>query len=361
MAHAGPPDPQAQLAHLVFALLLLDPESRIAEANAAAENMLGASMRRLGGQPVLDWVKISDPRVLRRLKLSEEGLTARGLSIEVADEARHVNLTLSPVGGHPGWRVMTLSDIGQRDMGDVGEHARPSAPSVLAHEIKNPLSAIRGASQLLVRKVPEADVGLLTLIRDEVDRIARLVDRMQRLGSRTSDPLEPVNLHEVIRNALAVVQSAEEQGDLDEVEFREEFDPSLPAVLASRDALQQVLINLIGNARDAAAASGAGRVDIRTRFSSGLILNALHPGRSVRLPIEITVTDNGQGIDPALRDTIFEPFVTTKQGGQGLGLALVRKLVRDMEGRIAHSRDEREGLTHFRLHLAAAPRPEKTA
>ncbi len=357
---AGLPDARTQLASLIFAALLIDPVGRVAQANPAAEEMLGESASRLGGRPFLESVRIADARVLARFDNPDVGLTARSLAVEVAGEARHVNLTVSPVAGQLGWRVVTLSDIGQRDMGESAGDARIGAPSILAHEIKNPLSAIRGASQLLARKLPESDRPLTTLIRDEVDRIARLIDRMQRLGSRTVDPLEPVNLHEAIRNALAVVQSGDLPDGGAEIEYREEFDPSLPHVLASRDALQQVFVNLIGNARDAAASTGeGGRVDIRTRFSSGLVLNALHPGRSVKLPIEITVGDNGPGIDPALRDTVFEPFVTTKKGGQGLGLALVRKLVRDMHGRITHSRDNRAGTTQFRIHLAAAPHREK--
>ena len=96
------------------------------------------------------------------------------------------------------------------------------------------------------------------------------------------------------------------------------------------------------------------RVTIRTRFASGLQLHTTDSGTPVRLPVELRVSDNGPGIDPSMRDHIFEPFVTTKKSGQGLGLPLVRKLVRDMNGRITHERDEESGLTHFRVHLPLA-------
>ena len=142
------------------------------------------------------------------------------------------------------------------------------------------------------------------------------------------------------------------------VEFKEEFDPSIPPAWVNRDALEQVLINLVSNARDAASSGARGEVTVRTRFVSGLAFSAIRLGRAVRLPIEITVTDNGPGIDPSMRDHVFEPFVSSKQSGQGLGLALVRKLVRDMNGSISHERDSRDGLTHFRLHLPLA-RPGK--
>lgn len=350
---AGRPDAQAQVAGLVFAMILLDPEGVITEVNPAAEDLLGSSASRLLGAPFLERVEISDPRVFERFADGEARLTARGLPIGVPGASRHVNLTLSPVTGHAGWRVVTLSDVGQSDMGEPSGDAMLSAPAVLAHEIKNPLAAIRGAGQLLVRKLPEADRSFARLITAEVDRIARLVDRMQALGTKSIDPMESVNLHEVIRSALTVLQSADDKG----VTFTEQFDPSLPNVWASRDSLQQVLINLLGNARDAChAAEGGGEVTVQTRFVSGLIMNALRPGRSVRLPIEVTILDNGPGIDPALRDRVFEPFVTSKKGGQGLGLALVRKLVRDMEGRIAHERSEAAGLTKFRINLAIAPK-----
>ena len=125
-------------------------------------------------------------------------------------------------------------------------------------------------------------------------------------------------------------------------------------MLGSGDALVQVLINLLSNAAEACCKAPIPRVVVRTRFSSGLQLNAVNGGRPVRLPIELRVSDNGPGVDPAMRDHIFEPFVTTKKTGQGLGLALVRKLVRDMNGRITYERDEIGGWTHFRIHLPLA-------
>lgn len=151
---------------------------------------------------------------------------------------------------------------------------------------------------------------------------------------------------------MASVKAAGANG----VELIEEFDPSLPMVLASPGALEQVIANLVFNARDACSGNArqSGAVTVKTRFVSGHVFNAIRVGKSVRLPIEITITDNGPGVDPAIRAHIFEPFVTSKKSGQGLGLALVRKLVRDMDGRIHHERDEKLGLTHFRIHLPVA-------
>lgn len=347
----GAPGPRAQIGGLSFALLLLDPDMIVVEANPASEEMLGRSAHRLVGTPLFDTIGIDDPRVIARLRDPGARLVARGITMRSGEEERRVNVTVSPMVTHPGWRVVTLSDAGQDDMAEgEADPAQLGASAILAHEIKNPLAAIGGAGQLIARKLAPQDRPLAQLISAEVARIASLIDRMQRIGARAAEPNAPFNLHEAVRRALATVRA----GGTHAVELVEEFDPSLPPVLGSQPALEQVLINLVANARDACAGRGGARITVRTRYVSGMILNAIRPGRSVRLPIELTVTDNGPGIDPALRDHVFEPFVSSKKSGQGLGLALVRRLVRDMDGRIAHERDERAGLTHFRVHLPAA-------
>jgi two-component system nitrogen regulation sensor histidine kinase GlnL len=345
------PDPRAQLAGLIFALVLIDPAANIAEANHAAEDLLGTSASRLVGTRLTDRIGPLDPRVEARLLAGDEALVARDLAIRASGHTARINLTASPLGGYPGWRVVTLSQIGHDEAGGVnGGEALLGAPAVLAHEIKNPLAAIRGAGQLVARKLPDADKKLARMITDEVDRIARLIDRMQQLGSTRTGPIDACNPHEAVRAAVATVRAAAEVGD--GIEIREEFDPSLPPVLANRDALEQVLINLVSNARDAVQGQQGPRVIvIQTRFVSGLAFSAIRNGRAVPLPIEITVSDSGPGIDPGLRDHVFEPFVSSKPSGQGLGLSLVRKLVRDMNGNVSHDRDQRSNLTHFRLHL----------
>ena len=276
---------------------------------------------------------------------------------------RRLDLTVAPVAESPGWQIITLQDASAAEA--LGEDTGRTddtvlrAPEILAHEIKNPLAGIRGAAQLLARKVGEKDQALTSLIADEVDRVAKLIDEMQTLSRRTAAPVAPCNLHEAVRRARAVIDAAGADGKYGGVRIEEEFDPSLPAVLGSADALVQVLINLLSNAAEACRKLPAPRIVVRTRFSSGLQLNAVSDGKPVRLPVELRVSDNGLGVDPAMRDHIFEPFVTTKKTGQGLGLALVRKLVRDMNGRITHERDESGGWTHFRIHLPLAQEVRK--
>lgn len=350
-ASGGQPNAREQLAGLVFATLLVDPDLVIVEANPASEEMLGRSAHRLIGCALFEIMEIDDPRVNAHSRDEGAPLVARGVSIRAGQRRLTANLSLSPLATHPGWRVVTLSDAGADQMGESDRAAGPlGAPAVLAHEIKNPLAAIRGAAQLIARKLEHKDKALADLIATEVARIASLIDRMQRLGARGAEPNAPLNLHEAVRHAIATVRG----GGLRGIELVEEFDPSLPQVLGNEGALEQVVINLLANARDACAAVAGPRIVVKTRYVSGLIYNAIRPGRSVRLPIELTVSDNGPGIDPELRSHVFEPFVSSKKSGQGLGLALVRRLVQDMDGRIAHERDDKAGLTHFRIHLPVA-------
>lgn len=350
------PSAAEQIAGLTFGLLLLDDAAVVRQVNQAAEDLFGASSRRMVGQRLSDLVAFGDELIARRTAEPDAQLTARGVPVRFGERETRVNITVSSLTSHPGWRVVTFSDAGQGERFGEDERAAPlRGPAILAHEIKNPLSAIRGAAQLLARKASKDERPLTSLIADEVDRIAQLIDRMQRLGREEPEPVTPLNLHQAIRRACETVFAA----GAAEALLREEFDPSLPPVLANEGALVQVLINLIANARDACRESEKPTVVLRTRFVSGLVLNVMRLGRPVKLPIEVQVTDNGPGVDPALADHIFEPFVTSKPHGQGLGLALVNKLVRDMNGRITHERDEAAGLTHFRVHLPMA-RQEKT-
>lgn len=345
------PAAREQLHGLSFGLLLLDPAQVIREANPAAESLLGLSLKRMKGKSFLELLAFDQPGIVDRLRDVERQLVARGVDARIGNRDLRLNITVSTLSDHPGWRMATLSDASQGERFE--EHERRGqlrGPAVLSHEIKNPLAAIRGASQLLARKVGDTEKALTNLIADEVDRIAQLIDRMQRLGRERAEPVGPVILHQAIRRAHETVRIS----SASTVAWREEFDPSLPPVLANEGALVQVLVNLMANACDACGDSVAPQVTVRTRFVSGMVMNVIRLGRPVKLPIEITISDNGPGVDPAIRDDIFEPFVSSKTNGQGLGLALVQKLVRDMDGRVSHERDDARGWTHFRIHLPVA-------
>lgn len=348
------PEPARQLASLPLAVLTLGPGQRIEGANPAAEQLLGQSLRRLAGRPLAEVMRFDEPRLAERLGESEAHVSARATPVFVPGQGlRRLDVMVAPLLDQSDWQVMTLADAAGAEAlrGDTGDEAVLRAPEILAHEIKNPLAGIKGAAQLLARKLDGADKALTGLIADEVDRVAGLIDQMQSLSRRTPPELGPCNLHEAVRRARAVLEAGGKAPAI-----VEEFDPSLPPVLANTDALVQVVLNLMVNAAEACAGRPQPRIIVRTRFASGLQLHRTSEGSPVRLPIEVRISDNGPGVDPALRDHLFEPFVTTKKSGQGLGLALVRRMVRDMNGRIVHERDDGQGLTHFRLHLPVAGR-----
>lgn len=345
---------QRQLASLSLGVVLLGPGQSIAGANPAAEHLLGQSVRRMIGRPLSELLEFGEARLAERLRDDDAQLSARATTVAVAGLGqRMVDVTLAPLIDRAGWQVLTLHDIGgaeaMRETQASGEDRPIRAPEVLAHEIKNPLAGIRGAAQLLGRKLEGSDLTLTTLIADEVDRIAKLIDQMQSLSRRSVPVLAPCNLHEAVRRARAVIEAGGRAPAI-----VEEFDPSLPLVMGNADALVQVLINLLSNAVEASGTAPQPFVAVRTRFASGLQLHRTIDGSAVRLPIEIRVSDNGPGIPADMRDHVFEPFVSTKKSGQGLGLALVRRLVSDMNGRITHDREDAKGLTHFRVHLPVA-------
>jgi two-component system nitrogen regulation sensor histidine kinase GlnL len=201
--------------------------------------------------------------------------------------------------------------------------------AVLAHEIKNPLSGIRGAAQLLEPGLRDEDRALTQLICTETDRIRDLVDRMEVFGDERPMGTEPVNIHQVLDHVKRLAES----GFADGTKFTVEYDPSLPPVPGNRDKLIQAFLNLIKNAAEAIAERpDPGRIVLRTAFRPGVRLAVRGTGARVSLPLMIEVEDNGPGVPDELKPQLFDPFVTTKRTGTGLGLALVAKIIGDHGG-----------------------------
>jgi two-component system nitrogen regulation sensor histidine kinase GlnL len=200
---------------------------------------------------------------------------------------------------------------------------------MLAHEIKNPLSGIRGAAQLLEQAADEGDRLLTRLICDEADRIVKLVERVELFGDERPVERGPVNVHGVLDQVKRLAQS----GFARHIRFVESYDPSLPPVFGNRDQLVQVFLNLVKNAAEAIGIDALeGEIVLSTAFRTGVRLHVPGSRERVSLPIELSVRDNGPGVPPDLLPDLFEPFVTTKAQGSGLGLALVAKIVGDHGG-----------------------------
>jgi two-component system nitrogen regulation sensor histidine kinase GlnL len=270
---------------------------------------------------------------------------------------RVLTVQAAPLGDEPGYVVLTLQGRSIAAKIDRQLTHRSAARSVtamaamLAHEVKNPLSGIRGAAQLLEENAGTADRELTRLICDEADRICALVDRMDVFSDRRPLERAPVNIHEVLERVRRAAQS----GFARNIRFIEEYDPSLPPVHGNRDLLIQVFLNLVKNAAEAAPAQG-GEIILSTAFQHGIRLAVAGSDSRVHLPLVISVTDNGDGIPEDLRPHLFDPFVSTKHNGSGLGLALVAKVIGDHGGVIEFDSQPRR--TSFRVFLPMATRGE---
>ena len=248
---------------------------------------------------------------------------------------RLVDLHVAPLPERPDHVVVmlqerTIADKMDRQLTHRGAARSVSALAVmLAHEIKNPLSGIRGAAQLLEQSVGDEDRSLTRLICDEADRIVKLVDRMEVFTDERPVEREPVNIHRVLEHVKRLTQS----GVAPHIKFTEDYDPSLPPVLANRDQLIQVFINLVKNAAEAIGeGANDGEIALSTAFRPGVRLSVPGSKSRVSLPLEFCVRDNGPGVPEDLLPHLFDPFVTSKPTGSGLGLALVSKIIGDHGG-----------------------------
>jgi two-component system nitrogen regulation sensor histidine kinase GlnL len=219
--------------------------------------------------------------------------------------------------------------------------------AMLAHEIKNPLSGIRGAAQLLETDADEDGRALTRLICDEADRIVGLVDRMEIFADERPTERAAINIHSVLERVKAIARN----GFARDIRIVEEYDPSLPPVHANRDQLIQVFLNLVKNAAEALAGVAEPEIVFRTAYRPGIRLSMPGSRSRVSLPLEFSVTDNGPGVPDDLLPYLFDPFVTSKTNGTGLGLALVAKIIGDHGGVIECESQPRR--TAFRILMPA--------
>jgi len=350
----GDPDGAAVLNALPDPVLVIGPDDRILYANNAAEQLFRYSRSYMRERVLSDLIPHDSPVLLLvdRVRREESTMSQHGVRLETPRIGEHlVRVDGASMADRSGSVVLTIKEQSVAGKIDRSLTHRDSARSIsamaalLAHEIKNPLSGVRGAAQLLEQSVSGDDAQLTRLIVEETDRVVSLIDRMEAFtGDTEFDDRGPVNIHEVLERVLTLAKT----GFASHVRFIEAYDPSLPPVHGNKDRLIQVFLNLVKNAAEAVPEEG-GEITVATAYQHGVRLQAPGGDMPMQLPLVVTIQDNGPGIPDDLRRHIFDPFVTTKQGGTGLGLPLVAKLIGDHGGVI--DLDSRPRRTVFRIML----------
>jgi two-component system nitrogen regulation sensor histidine kinase GlnL len=333
------------------ALLVTNDES-VQELNLAAEQFLGISAKVILGQPIWNYLRGEEllPAGMERVRATARPIVISQIKTHGRTNAPQTcTVHLCPMTGAEGQILILL--IAHETLGNRFRESAPLSAAhsaigmaeMLAHEIKNPLAGITGAAQFLSLSLPTEDLEMTDLIVEESKRIVCLLDQVEQFGDVTPPSCTSVNIHDVLDRATRSAVF----GFAGEVQIQKNYDPSLPEVWADADQLVQVFLNLIKNACEALGSEG--KVTIRTFYDPSLRLPlADRAGR--RLPLHVEIIDNGPGLPTALANHVFEPFVTSKNNGKGLGLALVSKIITQHRAWISVT--SQSGLTNFRVSLS---------
>lgn len=338
-------------------VVMIDAKGYISFANADAEDFFRSSASILARNTLEQFIPFGSPLLTLVEQVRERKVPVNEYRVDVSSPRlgaeKIVDLYVAPVSEFPGSVVVMFQERSMADKIDRQMTHRGAARSVsglasmLAHEIKNPLSGIRGAAQLLELSASDEDRALTRLITDETDRIVALVDRMEVFSDERPIDRYPVNIHVVLDHVKAIARN----GFASKIKIVEDYDPSLPPVYANRDQLVQVFLNLVKNAAEAIGSDPQGEVTLSTAFRPGIRMSVPGTQERVSLPLEFCVHDNGPGVSEDILPILFDPFITTKQNGSGLGLALVAKIVGE-HGGIVECESTQRGTT-FRVLLPA--------
>lgn len=335
-----------------YPALVIAADGTIRAANPAAESFGATSMRQMAGKPLARYVGRDSAlfEVVAQARRDEVSVAQYDVTVAWGDQVPQVqNVHAAPLQDGGGEILLLLHPQGMAEKMDRSLGHRSAARSVtgmaamLAHEIRNPLAGISGAAQLLEMNLGDADRELTGLIQAETARIGKLVDRVEQFGDLRPAQRRPVNIHDVLDRSRRAAQA----GFAAHIRFHEEYDPSLPPTAGDADQLLQVFQNLLKNAAEAAPRVG-GTISIASAYRPGVKM--MRPGgRSESLPLVVSVTDNGPGVPDSLIRDIFDPFVSSKVNGTGLGLSLVSKLIADHGGVVEC--ESRPGRTRFLVRL----------
>ncbi|SFP60104.1 two-component system sensor histidine kinase NtrB [Tranquillimonas alkanivorans] len=344
-------------ASLPVPAFLLDPGDIISEINPAAEQFLNASARALRGSPVFDKLAIDAPLddAFGRVRNDHSALFINNVDVSGGNRAPvECNMQIAPMIGMPGFVLVLMEPRELADRLGRAQQVKSSARSaigmaeMLAHEIKNPLAGITGAAQLLSMNLSEEDLELTDLIVAESRRIVALLEQVEQFGNLRPPKRKSINVHDLLDRARKTAAV----GFAANMKFIEEFDPSLPPTHVDGDQMLQVFLNLLRNATEAAGKDG-GTIRLRTFYDLSLRLRR-KDGSGAALPLQVEIIDDGPGLPPDIEADIFEPFVSGRDNGTGLGLSLVSKIISEHEGWI--SVDSVPGRTAFRISLPVAPK-----
>lgn len=348
-------------------VIVCTEDRTIVFVNYAAEAFFGASMSVLSRQRLDDLIAFGSPIIGlmqavadRRGPMTEYRVRVGSSRFSDVGDDRVVDVFASPLSDADGRIALLFQERTMADKIDRQLVSRGAARSVtglasmLAHEIKNPLSGIRGAAQLLEQSVTADELPLARLVRDEVDRIVDLIDRVEVFGDDRPIEREPINIHVILDRVKLLAKNGVAKG----ITFHEEYDPSLPPVGGNRDQLIQVFLNLVKNAAEALERTPKPEIRFSTAFRPGIRISVQGVSERISLPLEIVIEDNGPGVPPDMVPILFDPFVTTKANGSGLGLALVAKIIGDHGGVV--DMDSRPGRTRFRILLPVAAKTAVT-
>lgn len=348
--------PQALWNSLPMPAFVLDGNDRISQINPAAEQFLNTSARKLTGTPVFDRLAIDAPMdgVLARVRNDQSPVFVKNTDVSGGNsEPVPCNLQIAPLAGDSDAILLMVEPRHLSDRLDQPNGVKSSARSaigmaeMLAHEIKNPLAGIIGAAQLLAMGLSAQDLELTDLIVAESRRIVALLDQVEQFGNLLPPQRQVVNVHDVLDRA----RKSAAVGFAANMKITEDFDPSLPPTFVDPDQIMQVFLNLLKNAAQAAGSAG-GRLTLRTYYDRGLRLRR-QDGSGDTLPLQIEIIDDGPGLPPDIAGEVFDPFVSGRENGTGLGLTLVSKIISDHDGWI--SVNSTPGHTAFRISLPVVP------
>ncbi len=340
--------------------MIINADDKIADLNPAAEYFMNSSAKALIGAPIWDRLMIAAPLedAVSRVRSNLSPLFISDVDVGTGERAPvQCNLQIGPLQDAPEDILILMEPreiagrLGRSMQTQTAAKSAIGMAEMLAHEIKNPLAGITGAAQLLSMNLTGEDVELTDLIVEESRRIVKLLDQVEQFGNLRPPSLKSTNLHDVLERA----RKSAMLGFGAHMQFKELYDPSLPSTYADADQLLQVFLNLLKNASEASPDGGS--ITIRTFYELSLRLRRRDGSGSV-VPLQIEIIDDGPGLPQEIEGDVFEPFVSGRENGTGLGLALVSKIISEHGGWIAV--DSAPGRTVFRISLPVAPPNEES-